>query len=138
MNNYCKSFIIRILFLVFFCNTLQAFSQISSDYLKYWYYRNRLNKYFVVPGYNYGESQIICIRNDVSWQADNFKTVDYGQHGKYTGLYIGVLATEYYLLNKNGQNEDAANTQDELYKALYAVKTYFDEKAENLLILKRY
>ena len=112
-------------------------SQISTDLVKYWYYRNRLNNYFVVPGEKHGESQIVCVRNRIyNWPEtsnpnDTAKAnVDFGQHGKYTGLYWGVLATEYYLLHENGQYADAAITENELYLALKAYKVYWDEKAE--------
>ena len=113
-----------------------CYSQVSTDLMKYWYYRDRL-KYFVVPGNKIGESQIICTRNHINASNDPSnaypypsKNVDYGQHGKYNGLYIGVLATEYYLLNENGQTEDAAKTLDELNEALDAVIVYWDEQAE--------
>ena len=141
MKKYIKTLIIAIVAFVFL-NQVNA--QISTDMIKYWYYRNRLSNYFVVPGDQQGESQIICVRNTIyaGNDADDLitrgKSVDYGQHGKYQGLYLGVLATEYYLLNKNGQYADAAKTQDELYKALNAVKVYWDEKAEDLLILNKY
>jgi hypothetical protein len=135
MKNFKKNQLRIIFIFILICFCFSSYSQISSDMIKYWYYRNRLNNYFVIPGEKQGESQIIAIRNKIL--ADNdmgissqCTNVDYGQHGKYTGLYLGVLATEYYLLNKNGQYEDAAKTQDELYKALYAIKTYWDEKAE--------
>jgi len=106
----------------------------QKDLMKYWYYRNRL-QYFVVPGYNIGESQIVCVRNMINF-TDNFDdphryaNVTYGQHGVYTGLYIGVLATEFYLLDNNGQYWDAANTYEELYEALYAYMVYWDQQAE--------
>jgi hypothetical protein len=131
---------VYLIFLLVVCPII-VFSQIHTDMVKYWYYRNRLNNYFVVPGEKQGESQIICVRNRLeasndhnpSFPLENFqsKNVDYGQHGKYQGLYIGVLATEYYLLYNNGQYGEAAHTQDELYKALNAVKVYWDEKAED-------
>lgn len=116
-----KLILLAIMLLVYI---LPTFSQTCTDMMKYWYYRNRL-KYFVVPGEKIGESQIICTRNKYRNQ-----DVDYGQHGKHDGLYIGVLATEHYLLEKNGQYDDAANTLTELYYSLNAVKTYWDEQAE--------
>ena len=116
----------------FFC-----FSQTNNNLMKYWYYRNRL-QYFHVPGEKHGESQIICVRNiinasnDPTDQQNGYpaKNVDYGQHGKYTGMYVGVLATEYYLLYKNAQFYDASKTYQELFMALNAIKNYWDEKAE--------
>jgi hypothetical protein len=105
---------------------------ISTDMIKYWFYRNRLNNYFVVPGGKHGESQIVCIRNLIPAEFDptGSKNIDFGQHGKYTGLYIGVLATEWYLLNKNNQHIDATKTYQELVMTLNAVKQYWDSNAE--------
>ncbi len=123
-----------MLFVILIIGVYNSFGQISTDMIKYWYYRNRLNNYFVVPGDKYGESQIICVRNvirsDNDLNADHSKGVDYGQHGLFTGLYLGTLATEYYLLNKNGQYEDRDKTGDELNKALNAIRIWWDEAAE--------
>ncbi len=114
-----------ILVFLFITNTFLSFSQISTDLIKYWFYRNRL-KYFVIPGEKIGESQIVCVRNKIQDQPINDKkNVDYGQHGTYTGLYIGVLATEYYLLSEN--NQDYKETLKELYYALIA----YEEKMDN-------
>ena len=132
-----KRLIIFILLLV----SNYSFSQEVQNMLKYWNYRNRLNNYFVVPGEKWGESQIICIRNMIyagNDTGERSKSVDYGQHGQYQGLYISVLATEYYLLNKSGQYADANRTEQELLWALEAFKKYWDIRAEDLLILKKY
>ncbi len=134
-NNYLnKIFIILLLFI----SSYPIFSQTnaSADLIKYWFYRDRLNKYFVVPGEKIGESQVVCVRNAIdgddpdSTNIGKHQNIDYGQHGTYQGLYIGVLATEYYLLSENGQTADAANTYNELYEALYAVKAYMDSLAK--------
>jgi len=67
--------------------------------MKYWYYRNRL-QYFVIPGQEIGESQIVCVRNRIDVEELNNPNdpekanVDYGQHGKHNGFYIGTLAKE--------------------------------------------
>jgi hypothetical protein len=132
MKNKIIMPISTFLIVYFVLNTFMAFSQIPNDMIKYWYYRNRLNNYFVLPGEQRGESQIVCIRNIIPnwWSNGNVKNLEYGQHGKYTGIYLGVLATEYYLLSINGQYADATKTQDELHKALMAVKVFWDEAAE--------
>ncbi len=129
-KQYKKIFLV----ILFICFSTLSFSQIQADMMKYWYYRERL-KYFVVSGDKQGESQIICVRNKINAENDPgnnslWKNADYGQHGKHTGFYLGVLATEYYLLNKNGQYSDAAKTYNELYLALNAIKVYWDEQAE--------
>ncbi len=107
-----KSKFLKIILLgiVLFSNIQLSFSQSSTDFMKYWYYRNRL-KYFVINGNKQGEGQIACIRNRIDSDTGNVaENVDYGQSGKHDGLYIAVLATEYYLLSKNGQTADATNT----------------------------
>lgn len=53
----------------------------------------------------------------------------FGDAPVYQGYYIGVLATEYRLLQANGQNTD--RTLTELYYALEAINR-LDEKAESL------
>lgn len=125
-----KVFIQILLLIVFFSNIHLSFSQISTDYMEYWYYRNRL-KYFVIPGIKIGDSQVAAVRNRLDNDANYRKAnVDYGQDGDHDGLYIGVLATEYYLLNANGQTTDATNTLNELYYALHTVNIYWDSLAE--------
>lgn len=56
--------IILFLFICFNCLNQIASAQenLRPNLLKYWYYRDRL-KYFVVPGTNQGESEIVCLRN---------------------------------------------------------------------------
>ncbi len=133
-NMNCKKILIILLLSI---NSYPIFSQINSDFIKYWFYRDRLNKYFVIPGQQIGESQVVCVRNRINPYHlddpnDTFKTnIDYGQHGTYQGLYIGVLATEYYLLTKNGQTADANKTYNELYDALHTESLYNDFYAES-------
>ncbi len=131
-----KRIIFLILFVIF---SLNIYSQlnVTDDLLKYWYYRNRL-QYFVVPGDKQGESEIIGIRNDMTDKYDvltnantnppySFKDCTNGQHGVYFGYYLGVLATEYYMLSQNNQNIDATNTDNELYLALQQFQNYMDK-----------
>lgn len=106
----------------------KTLNQKALNQIKYWYYRERL-KYFQVPGMKMGESNIISVRNKIAEEATK-DNVDYGQPGKHTALFIGTLATEYYLLYKNGQYWDAANTEKELYFALFQIKQYWDYSAE--------
>jgi len=47
-------------------------------------------------------------------------TADFGQESATFGKYIGVLATEYYLLSHYGRIQEAAITDQELQKALLA------------------
>lgn len=79
---------------------------------KYWFYRERL-QYFVVNDNpeNLGVGCVASERN--SW---GIQTIAYGQHIINFGYYLGVLASEYVLLNKQGINSDS--TEKELENAL--------------------
>ena len=92
--------------------------------MKYWYYRNRL-QYFVVAGDNPGESQVAVIRN--YYTGSRSTEMEFGGNPclESYGPYLGVLATEYYCLNSNGQSTD--KTLCELYYAIEAYKNLMDE-----------
>ncbi len=109
-----------IIFILFAGINISVFAQ--TDYykamLKYWYYRDRL-KYFVVPGYKQGESEVLSIRNDFDLtDLPNYRESIDGQHGDHTLFYFGTLATEYSLLINNGYYIQAAGTLNELTLAL--------------------
>ena len=63
---------------------------------KYWYLRWRLKNYFMVVGPNYGEGYPGGIRNKLN------DVLNVGDASNYLGTYIGVLATEIKLLEKQG------------------------------------
>lgn len=113
--------IIFILSLLCICETLFSQSILDDWYLKrYWYYRNRFDKYFMVIGNGNGESAVITKRNrtDIFPITDRYTDINYGQHSVHLGYYWGVLATEYKLLMDAGLNSDAAKTINELYSSL--------------------
>jgi hypothetical protein len=56
-----------LLFFILILSTLVAYPQISNDMIKYWYYRNRLNNYYVVPGLK----QVCIYRNLCNFKAIN-------------------------------------------------------------------
>ena len=124
MKNRNKKIIILILLLQLYFEV--AFTQITNldyiDYQKYWYYRKRI-EYFIVPGPNPGESMLAGIRNKT--EGNGIKTLDFGQHGVHFGYYLGVLATEYYLLN--AFNQDCSGTLTELTFALNAYVEQMDK-----------
>jgi hypothetical protein len=91
---------------------------------KYWNYRQRLVDNFVLVGPQPGQSIPAGIRN--LW---NGAAIHYGDAPVYLGYYIGVLATEYALLDKGKQKTD--RTLTELYYALEAINR-LDERAEKL------
>lgn len=79
---------------------------------KYWLYRERL-QYFVVND-NPANEGVGCVASERnSWGA---QTIAYGQHLTNFGYYLGVLASEYALLKKQGINADS--TEKELENAL--------------------
>jgi len=82
---------------------------------KYWFYRERL-KYFVEPGRGIGESIMLDTRN-----SNLYGEYRVGDQTYDMGWYMGILATEYYLLNQSGQSQDVLNqTLTELYYAMRA------------------
>ncbi|GAB4278091.1 MAG: hypothetical protein Kow0068_01580 [Marinilabiliales bacterium] len=102
-----------LLFMLLLLNNIIA--QLTyNDLEKYWFYKDRFNKYFVKVGDDIGES-IVCSRRNHNG-GTNFRLGDQTSH---LGWYIGVLATEYKLLNDNGYSTE--NTLTELY---YALKAY--------------
>ncbi len=95
-----------------------AFSQITGERIKdnlqkYWNYRERLDKYFVVldpsnrPGTNIPAAFI------------KGNTIDYNDGNGTLQYYLGLLATEYALLKMN--NLDYLQTKNQLKWALNAV-----------------
>ncbi|MCX6229962.1 MAG: hypothetical protein NTZ33_00325 [Bacteroidetes bacterium] len=94
---------------------------------KYWHYRQRLN-YFVMPGTERGQSQIAGFRNRFDYGAND---LNFGQHSIYFGYYIGMLATEFKLLNDVKDNT-AQQTQYELKLALQQFVNFLD-KSESLV-----
>ncbi len=121
----------RILYIIFLSIYLipisTSFSQNSYErQIKYWYLRDRL-RHFIVPSddpiNNDGTYLVLTSRNRHDEDYFGFEPRgDYGQEMALYGKYLGVLATEYKLLNDNGRYIEAAETNDELLKALVAYK----------------
>ena len=118
-----------LFFFIFFLLVFDTYSQNDSlNMLKYWNYRKRL-EYFVMPGQSCGESQIVCIRNRMDYGAND---INFGQHSIYFGYYIGMLATEFKLLQQSNNTIQSQNTKQELNLALLQFVNYLD-KCEHLL-----
>lgn len=115
--NYLKNslFIVILLFLITQTVIGQTNPLFPEFHEKYWFYRERL-KYFVKPGRGIGESIILDTRNrslDGNYRVGD-QTYD-------LGWYMGILATEYYLLTQSNQPQEAKNqTLTELYYAMRA------------------
>ena len=125
--------------MVVLLNTI-GFGQ-KSDYInhaKYWYYRTRLRNDFMMVGPGQGMSIPMQERgyfylpytNTTNPNYTNFTSVPNGADGQTAkwgdsmgdlGYYIGVLATEYYLLSQNSQPQKTDSTLKELYYALWAL-----------------
>lgn len=124
-KNIKKLIVFSILIISGFLTNGQTINSEYLDYQKYWYYRNRLD-YFIVPGADEGESMVAGIRNRL--EDGNIRSLSFGQHGVYYGYYLGVLATEYYILSNTGQ--DASQTVQELNFALNAYVEQMDKCEE--------
>jgi len=85
----------------------------------YWHYRYRLTHYFMDMGMDSGKSIPAYIRNGGTSDSGCNEYIWWSDQGRNLGYYISTLATEYYLLKKNGQNTN--ETVMELFYALHAV-----------------
>ncbi|MFH2144027.1 MAG: hypothetical protein ABIJ97_16500 [Bacteroidota bacterium] len=94
---------------------IYAQNTFQNNHERYWHYRNRL-KYFVKVGTNQGESCVASYRNKPQYE----NKLKFGDQTIHLGWYIGVLATEFRLLQLNNQNTE--KTIYELYCALEAFK----------------
>lgn len=92
------------------------------NHSKYWYYKTRLNNDFMKVGLLAGESIVFNQRS-----GNHTADMNVGDATATLGYYIGVLATEYYLLQQNNQNTDIV--KHELFCALNAINRV-DYKAE--------
>lgn len=104
-----------VVLLWFFSLVIPVKAQTDDENLvKYWHYRERLKNDFMLGiGTQAGFSIPASIRNT------NIGRLSWGDATVDQSFYIGVLATEYYLLSQSNENIDA--TIEELYHALYAV-----------------
>jgi hypothetical protein len=98
-------------------------SEAQNDYLnhqKYWYYRMRLLKSFMVVGDCDGCSIPANQRHYRDWEANPARnsTLKFGDGTIVLGVYISVLATEYHMLTQT--NQSTIQTRKELYYALKA------------------
>lgn len=132
--------------LVFFLTTLFIFCFIpflwgqneTANRDKYWHFRDKLVKQFVKVGHCQGCSvpaekyEIVSIVLPNGKQ-DTIRRLNFGADATaHLGWYMGVLATEYYLLKK--ENQSTQNTERELYFALLA----FDRLDANAELVAEY
>ena len=105
-----------------------SFGQASTDQLqqKYWFYKNRLHKFFIVQGLGQGRSIPANHRN---MERGGIDKLDFGDGLIHHGWYIGVLATEHKLLDGNQRITDLERNRTELYYALEALDR-LDREAE--------
>jgi len=93
--------------------------------LKYWYLRDRLRHFIIKsddPLNDYGSYLVVTSRNrNYKDNYDFTKRADYGQEMRLFGKYLGMLATEFYLLERNNQYSDADKANNELLMALNAI-----------------
>jgi len=111
MRNKILLIIVCNFFLLIFVNAQS--NQLNLD--KYWHYRYRLVNQFMVVGGGKGQSLPATVRNKYG-----SGILDWGETPRYMGWYLGVLATEYRLLQNNGQSVE--RTLTELYYALRAIE----------------
>lgn len=95
---------------------------------KYWYYKSRLNNDFLKVGRAAGNS-IPFMQRGYTGQSFNsdVSSLKSGDATSMLGYYIGILATEYYLLINNNKSTD--KIKHELFCAIEAINR-LDFKAE--------
>ncbi|MDA3883784.1 MAG: hypothetical protein PF481_10930 [Bacteroidales bacterium] len=111
-----------------------VFSQnIQENLAKYWLYRDRLDKYFVIVDENTekaGTNHPFFYLNKKWTRTDSnlYHCLSTGDGNDQMQYYIGMLATEYALLKK--YNQDYTKTRNQLLYALQSVQR-FDKYAES-------
>ena len=119
-------------FLLLFFTLIQLRAQSGKDNLnKYWLYRDRLRKYFVVVDPNDGFGTNIPFGWNSKTNSATQEALASGDGNDGLQYYIGMLATEYALMKKYGIDEaKMSQTRNELMYALKAVER-LDNYAEN-------
>lgn len=91
---------------------------------KYWHYRYRLVNHFMVVGPDAGMSIPAGVRNYTNSYNGGPTALEYSDDLVYLGDYIGVLATEYACMIRNGvglNDPGLSHTLTELHYALNAI-----------------
>lgn len=123
LNIYINKYIsLRIVF-VCVCSCLFFYGQAQiPEHIKYTKLRKRLKENFLKVGPQPGES-IPASRIFKKWDnATNryYTNVEFGDATIHVGWYLAMLATENYLLRKEGR--PTQENEEELYYALYALE----------------
>lgn len=132
MKSYFELNLKRCLTICVFILT-SILSQAQNDHLnhqKYWFYRWRLLKSFMVVGDCDGCSIPANQRHHYSWLNNEIDNLKFGDGTIILGQYISMLATEFKLLTIN--NQSTLQTRKELFYALKAFNR-LDIKAEDCM-----
>jgi hypothetical protein len=124
-----NGFLSAVIFITCLANATAQTQQGNLD--KYWHYRERLTTHFLLVGEQQGmsmpASRIDTMQQRMAW----------GDNTIGLGFYIGMLATEHYMLShpqqfsgyNNGDSNALSRTENELYFALKGLRR-LDETAE--------
>jgi hypothetical protein len=115
--------------------TLPFYGQTDKDNLaKYWRYRERLRKRFIVVSDNVLDYGVNIPASDIFHKSDSAKSfISWGDGNNNMSHYLSVLATELWLLKHNHQ--DYSTTLKELYYAMMALER-LDAYSESTLRCK--
>jgi len=106
----------NFLLILFFVSLFAQSQNEEKNLEKYWHYKERLHHYFVKVGPDVGESVVAYVRNKNRGYKRGFT---FGDQTIDLAWYIGVLATEYRLLENQKEN-----TQETLQALYYAIKAF--------------
>lgn len=103
---------------------LSSFGQVGIEHerenlAKYWYYKDRLNHEFIQLNDPWKRGACIPASVRRAWDGINSENIQFGDATIDLGYYIGVLATEYALLQRSGQ--DVTETVKDLFWAIWAL-----------------
>jgi hypothetical protein len=98
------------------------------NHQKYWYYKYRFLNHFMKKGTEQGANVMMTIRGRTNGGNPIYRC-EFGDNTVHTGIYLSVLALEYYHLASNGQKTDS--TLNEIWHVLNAINR-LDLNAESL------
>ncbi len=121
--------------IIFFLMPMFVISQNPQDnQLKYWYYRDRL-KWFVMPGYNHGQSIVSNIRNrDAANPAEDFVKIDLPSNSSLCRVDLLSCAGLVVRSVEFGETSYILSLSD-VSSGIYVLRLAYDQKIETFKLI---